>query len=95
MSANGHSPRVGNWPIAIAVRYKGKGFSGANISYQALFQGRVVKCQSAPSKNLRNGLFRDTIKWPRAALNIPIVFRVVIQYRGAVRNVDWPLKVRA
>lgn len=85
------------WPIKVTARKGSRRISGGKVFYQFLFSGRVVACRTvkAPYRpRLRNGVFRDRIEWPERSIGLPLTFRVVIETKYGVRNLDYAVVVQ-
>jgi hypothetical protein len=85
------------WPIRITASHAGHPISGGKVTYQFLFNGRIVACRpvAAPySPHFRRGVMRDRIEWPERSIGIPLTFRAVVITRYGVKNLDYSVKVR-
>lgn len=93
LSAPGHHPKANKpWPITITAKtYSGKKLSG-RVQYEFVFNGQVVSRQS--NYRFKNGIFRDTITWPKRSVGINLVFRPVITTRRGVVRISYGVKVR-
>jgi hypothetical protein len=90
--ASGHEPRVGRWPIKVTATRGQQKLSG-DVNYQFVFQGTVVKRE--PGHRFRDGVYRDTLIWPSAAVNHSITLRVVVKTRYGTDYLNWWIRVRA
>jgi hypothetical protein len=101
LSAPGHSPKVGDWPITVTLTKGGRPVRG-HISYVFLLDRQVVGKQpvgkppvapgGARSPNFV-GRFHDVLIWPARAVGIPLTLRVVVKSAYGTRNLDWAVKV--
>ena len=85
------------WNIRVTASHAGHAISGGHISYQFLFNGRIVACRpvSPPGKpRFTRGVMRDRIEWPERSIGIPLVFRVVVSTRWGLKNLDYAVKVQ-
>jgi hypothetical protein len=85
------------WPIRVTASHAGRPIGGGHVSYQFLFNGRIVACRTvlAPYKpRFSHGVFRDRIEWPERAIGIPLTFRVVVTTRFGVRNLNYAVTVQ-
>lgn len=84
------------WPIKITASRGGRAISGGKISYQFLFNGRIVACRTVLKPyvpRFRSGVFRDRIDWPERSVGIPLTFRIVVRTRYGLRNMDYAVRV--
>jgi hypothetical protein len=87
-----HQPKVGIQPVKVtAVRGRQK-LSGS-VNYQ-FFLGKTMVSHK-PGHSFRNGLFRDTLKWPAEAVGHTITLRVVVKTRYGTDYLNWWIRVRA
>ncbi len=88
--AGGHSPKVNVlWPIHVTALENGQPAT-ATIVYEYLYGGAVVAHRSHYTFT---GHFKDTLRWPSAAVGYPLTFRAVITSGGAMVNLDYPVQV--
>lgn len=85
-----HTPKVGSWPVKVTATRGRQKLSGS-VSYQFLFQGQVVKKE--PGHSFRNGVYHDTLQWPKAAIGHTITLQVVVRTRYGTDDLDWWIKV--
>ncbi len=85
-------PRVHRgWPIVVTARADGAPASSGEVSYDFLFHGAKVSHQ--PGGAIRNGVYRDALDFPPAAVGLPIVLRVLVSAGGLAGYVDRPVVV--
>lgn len=88
----GSQPRVHRgWPIVVAARAGGAPASSGEVSYDFLFGGAKVSHQ--PGGRIKNGVYRDALDFPPAAVGLPIVLRVLVRAGGLAGYVDRPVVV--
>jgi hypothetical protein len=90
--ASGHEPRVGRWPIKVTATRGQQKLSG-DVDYQFVFQDAVVKRE--PGYRFRDGVYHDTLTWPRAAVSHTITLRVVVKTRYGTDYLNWWIRVHA
>lgn len=91
LSAPTHYPKF-NTPFRITVRASrnGRPVSGV-VSYRYLSYGQQVATR--PGGKMRNGVYRDTITWPRAAVGHPLTWQVVVRTAYGTRYISYFIKV--
>ncbi len=87
-----HAPKVGNWRIKVTANRGSQKLSGT-VSYRFLFQGTVVSTQ--PGGPFRNGVFYNTLTWPKRSVGHTITLQVVVKTRYGTDYLNWWIKVRA
>lgn len=96
MSAADHNPVAGkNWPIKVVVRKrsgKKRAKVSGRVSYKFLLGSVVVATR--PGHRFTRGIYRDTLKWPKAAVGHALKLRVVVKTRYGRASANWRVKVR-
>jgi hypothetical protein len=85
------------WFIRVTASHAGHAISGGRVTYQFLFNGRIVACRPVAkpySPHFRGGVMRDRIEWPERSIGIPLTFRAVVITRYGVKNLDYAVKVQ-
>lgn len=95
LQAPGHRPKVGNWPIAITLRWRGSPARG-HVSYEFLLGGQVVSRQPVGGGQSPDftGVFHDVIIWPASSVGYPLTFRAVVTSPHGTKLLDYPVVVR-
>ncbi len=86
-----HQPRVGNMRIKVTATRGRRRLSGT-VRYRFLYNGVVVSRQ--PGGRFRNGVYRDTLTWPRRAVGRTITLQVVVSTRYGTQYLNWWIRVR-
>ena len=94
LHAQGHTPKVGGWPITVTLTKGGRPIAG-HVSYAFLFGGQVVSTQpvSLESPNFV-GVFHDKIIWPARAVGIPLTLRIIIKTPYGTTHIDKAVQVQ-
>jgi hypothetical protein len=87
-----HEPKVGIQQVKVTAT-RGRTKLSGNVNYQ-FFLGKTMVSHK-PGHSFRNGLFRDTLKWPPAAVGHTITLRVVVKTRYGTDYLNWWIRVRA
>ena len=100
LHAKTHHPKAGkHWPIRVTTSVNVR----TSAYYAFVFRGRVVETREinnksdAPGKKRFHfrGSFRDpTIIWPKAAVRIPLTFRVVLRNKCGTKRLNYRVTVR-
>lgn len=85
-----HEPKVGLQPITVTAVRGSQKLSGT-VSYQFLYQGQLVK--SEPGGHFTNGVYRDKLDWPKAAIGRTISLHVIVRTRFGTDVLPWWIKV--
>lgn len=88
---NTHQPKVGNWRIKVTAT-RGKQKLSGHVHYNFLFEGMVVSTQAGYS--FKNGVYHDTLMWPKRAVGHTITLQVVVVTRYGTDDLNWWIKVR-
>jgi hypothetical protein len=92
LSEPSHTPSVGGQKISVTVT-KGKTKLSGSVNYKFLFDGQTVSTQKGHS--FKNGLFTDTLLWPKEAIGHKITLDVVVTTKYGTENLDWWIQVKA
>jgi hypothetical protein len=91
LSAPTHAPKVNKpWHYVVRVTNAGKPVA-AIVHLQALFQGVAVG--QIGRHAVKNGVWSETIEWPPASVNQPLVFQVLATALGQTVTINYPLQV--
>lgn len=91
LSAPTHTPKVNKpWHYVVRVTDAGKPVA-AVVHLQALFQGVAVG--QIGRHAVKNGVWSETIEWPPASVNQPLVFQVLATALGQTVTINYPLQV--
>jgi len=93
LKAPTHHPKVDKpWRITITARSNsGKKLSG-RVQYEFLYGGQVVSRNS--NYKFKNGVFHDTLTWPKRSVGIDLTFRAVVTTKPGVVRLSYAVKVR-
>lgn len=86
-----HQPKVGKQPLTVTATRGRQRLSGT-VRYQFLYNGLVVGRQ--PGGSFRNGVYHDTLAWPRKAVGHTIRLQVIVRTRYGTDYLYWWIKVR-
>lgn len=90
MQVGTHNPKVNKpWPLTFTVKKGGKAVK-ASVSYEYLYEGRVV---AKRSHYTFTGHFKDTFLWPASAVGEPLTFQAVITSGKVTIDLDYAIKV--
>ena len=67
----------------------------AVVHLQALLQGDPNPVGQIGVHNVSNGVWSETIEWPAASANEPLVFQVLATALGQTVTINYPLQVSA
>ncbi|MGC9221050.1 MAG: hypothetical protein ACP5H2_06820 [Solirubrobacteraceae bacterium] len=82
-----HTPIINRkWPLEIDVT-KGRDKLSGTVKYQFLFSGSVVSTQKG--HRFKNGVYKDTMKFPPDSLGEPLTLRILVTTRYGTEHVDW------
>ncbi len=91
LTAPTHTPKVNTpWHYVVRVTEAGKPVA-AVVHLQALFQGAPVG--QIGRHAVKNGVWSETIEWPPASVNQPLVFQVLATAVGQTVTINYPLQV--
>ena len=68
--------------------------SPGTVDIQFAFGGQVVGRDTPPTHPVVNGRWHDTLKFPAAAVGMPLTFQAVVHTRLGSITLDWPVTVR-
>lgn len=90
-----HAPVVdADWSYTVTVSdAHGRRLSGTETT-QYLFNGAVVGIEKPQNVPFTNGVYHDTIQFPKASLGYPLVVRAVVHTSIGTGHADWPIKVK-
>ena len=93
LKAPTHHPKAEKpWRITITARsHSGKKLSG-RVQYEFLHGGQVVSRQS--NYTFKNGVFHDTLTWPKRSIGIKLTFRAVVTTKPGVVRLSYDVRVR-
>jgi len=89
--ANGHQPKVGNWPIRVTATRGSQKLSGT-VRYRFFYSGQLVSTQAGG--HFSHGVWRDYLAWPARAVGHTITLQVVVSTRYGTDYINWWIKVR-
>jgi hypothetical protein len=90
-----HAPRINqDWAYSINVTDASGGPLSGKVEVQFVFGGQVVGRDTPPSHPVTNGRWHDTLKFPAAAVGMPLTFQAVVHTRLGSITLDWPVTVR-
>jgi hypothetical protein len=90
-----HAPVVKRaWAYSIvATDASGHPLTGT-VEVQFVYGGQVVGRDRPPTHQLTNGRWHDNLRFPSAALGIPLTFQTVVRTPAGTATLNWPVKVR-
>jgi hypothetical protein len=94
LHGQGHDPVVGQkWIYTLAVTdAQGHGLSGT-IDTEFALQGTVVGHDTPPTHSLKNGHYKEALKFPPVSVGYPIDLQVVVHTKLGSVTLDWPVTV--
>jgi hypothetical protein len=91
----GHAPRINEaWSYSVRVTDAGGHPLSGTVDIQFAFGGQVVGRDTPPTHPVANGRWHDTLKFPAAAVGMPLTFQAVVHTRLGSITLDWPVTVR-
>jgi hypothetical protein len=89
-----HDPIVGRpWRYTITVTSaQGEKLSGTETTHYA-FNGVVVGTEKPENVSFTDGVYRDTIEFPAAAVGYPLQVQVIVHAGTGSATLDWPVLV--
>lgn len=93
--AANHTPKViKGWPYTVRVTdAHGHPLSGT-VEIEFTFAGQIVGRDTPPTHRIRNGVWHDTLNFPRKSAGYPLVFQAVVHTKAGSVTLDWPVTVR-
>lgn len=90
-----HTPKANQaWPYAVHVTAPdGRPLAGT-VEIEFTFGGQVVGRDTPPVHPIRHGLWRDTLKFPSAAVGQPLTFQAVVHTKAGSVTLHWPVTVQ-
>jgi len=93
LHAPNHTPIENKaWPITVVVT-KGQTKLSGDVNYEFLFSGTLVSHQ--PGHTFKNGLFKDTLTFPGAAIGKALTLRIVVTTKYGTRDINWSVTTKA
>ncbi len=90
-----HAPRINKaWSYAISVTDASSHPLSGTVDIEFVFGGQVVGRDTPPTHPVRNGRWHDELKFPAAAVGMPLTFQAVVHTRRGSITLDWPVTVR-
>ena len=95
LTGQDHNPVAGKkWIYTLSVTdAQGHGLP-ATIETEFALQGAVVGHDTPPTHSLKNGRYKEALKFPASSLGIPLDLQIVIHTKLGSVTVDWPVTVR-
>ncbi len=89
-----HHPVAGKkWIYKLTVTdAQGHGLA-ATIDTEFALQGAVVGHDTPPTHSLRNGRYKEALKFPAMSVGYPLDLQVVVHTKLGAVTVDWPVTV--
>jgi hypothetical protein len=95
LHGKGHAPRINRaWSYSVRVTDAGGHPLSGTVDIQFAFGGQVVGRDTPPTHPVVNGRWHDTLKFPAAAVGMPLTFQAVVHTRLGSITLDWPVTVR-
>jgi hypothetical protein len=90
-----HAPRINkDWSYSLRVTdASGHPLSG-KVDIEFVFGGQVVGRDTPPTHPVINGRWHDKLKFPAAAVGMPLTFQAVVHARLGSITLNWPVTVR-
>jgi hypothetical protein len=89
------APRINrDWSYAISVTDAGGHPLSGTVDIEFAFGGQVVGGDTPPTHPVTNGRSYDKLKFPAAAVGMPLTFQAVVHTRLGSITLDWPVTVR-
>ena len=93
LHAPNHSPVENKkWWITVDVT-SGKQKLSGDVNYRFLFEGMTVSHQ--PGHKFKNGLYKDALLFPAAAVGKPLTLQVVVTTKYGTKYLPWTVKTVA
>jgi hypothetical protein len=93
LHAPNHSPVENKkWWITVDVTSGTQKLSG-DVSYRFLYAGTIVSHQ--PGHKFKNGLYKDWLLFPPAAVGKPLTLQVVVTTKYGTKYLPWTVKTVA
>jgi hypothetical protein len=88
-----HSPKISvNWPVTITVADAAGHPLDGTVTINFTFAGQVVGHDTPPTHALKNGRFRENLKFPPQSLGEPISMQAVVHTGKGSITLTWPVK---
>jgi hypothetical protein len=90
-----HAPVVKRkWAYSVvATDASGHPLTGT-VEVQFVYGGQVVGRDRPPTHRLTNGRWHDNLRYPPAAVGIPLTLQTVVRTPAGTATLNWPVKVR-
>ena len=66
----------------------------AMIDTEFAFQGAVVGHDTPPTHFLKNGRYKEALKFPAMSVGVPLQLQIVVHTKLGSITLDWPVTVR-
>jgi hypothetical protein len=93
--AENHAPTVGKkWTFSVTVtNASGQPLNGT-VDIEFLFAGQIVGRDTPPTHPVKDGRWRELLRFPPAAVGQPLTFQAVVHTSAGSITLDWPIKVK-
>jgi hypothetical protein len=94
LTGQDHQPVAGkNWIYSLIVTDAAGHPLAARIDTEFALQGAVVGQDTPPSHILKNGRYKEALKFPATSAGYPLDLQVVVHTKSGSVTLDWPVKV--
>jgi hypothetical protein len=95
LTGQNHAPKATKpWFYTVRVTSaQGKPLTGT-VETEFAFGGQVVGRESPPTHQLKNGVLKDEVEFPKQAIGQPIALQVVVHTSAGSKTLDWPVHVQ-
>ena len=91
-TAANHSPKVGKgWPYSVHVTDARRHPLSGTVKIQFTFGGQVVGTDHPAVHPVRNGLWHDSLTFPKAATGQPVTLQAVVHTNAGSVTLNWPV----
>jgi hypothetical protein len=92
LRAPNHAPKIDKpWIFTVRVTDAAGHPLDGTLDVEFLFKGQVVGRDTPPTHTLKNGHWREKLKFPAPAVGQPLIFRVVAHTSRGTLVLDWPV----
>jgi hypothetical protein len=82
------------WSYSVRVTDAAGNPLSGTVDVEFVFGGQVVGRDTPPTHPVTNGRWHDTLKFPAAAVGMPLTFQTVVHTRLGSITLDWPITVK-